>query len=833
MNDEKSMIGTDGGAYVAGDVNIAAGDFVGRDRITIGDVSASLLAISTGVQVIYQHIQRSLSEVEIAEQSEALHRRRLANALSDYIARLERQAKGTLGEQSTGNPYKALLEYDIQDTALFYGRSAESLELLEHIQRGKLILLHAGSGAGKTSLLKAGVMPRLLAAGHLPVYLRPYQTPVHAALKGVFLSGMAPDPGLAGASLYVFLRSISGLLPQRCLVVLVDQFEEVFTVQSAEARSSFVGELAPCLDDDLLPVRWVFALRGEWLSQLGSFRPHIRNPFSNEYLLRPLSREQAEEIIIQPAARRGVAYEAGLVSRLVQDLDDNGISPPQLQLVCATLFDALDGKQTITLAMYQSASGYQGILTNHLDRVLQRDIPPGQRQKARLLLEELVGPEKRRALRSRSELAEKCRWEGVASDELDGLLELLVDSHLIRVTEIGGEAERAYELVHEYLLEVIDISPAVRDRKRAEELIRQELQNWQYYGTLLPGDKFRLVAGVRELLRLNAAEQSLLFRSALQLGQDGTDWLAMLSDPAQRLALLDEACQDRQARVRRQAASLLGKQDLPGVGERLVRLAVADTDPAVRRAASLSLADLAGRRAGVIAGLLQEMESNDRERRRNARLAAAELSIKDIPAKHRPVVLATRFGPLAAAWLKWTLASALGVCLGGILDSTLGVALFDSRLTGTLGTFANLAVLGAFAGFGSGLLQWAALRGAERLPGRWIIASLLGWSAGLALDGAAGFSRPGLLFGLCVGVAQWLALRRRIPLAGLWVLAGWAGWALGLAAGEAVGPAGYRILGWLALGMTGGAVTGWLLAWLLHRSARAANRCAARRISQE
>jgi len=423
-----------------------------------------------GAQVIYQHIERALTRVEEADQAERIERQRLGEAITAHVERLQRRAEQV---QSTptitqGSPYRALLEYDIDHVAWFYGRSAATTDLLERLQRSALTVLHAESGAGKTSLLKAGIVPRLLAAGHMPLYIRPYQTPGHYAVKRALLPQLEQTPTLAITSLHDFMRRVADLLNGQQVIVLIDQFEELFTVQEARSRMEFIYELAPCLEDDLLPVRWLWALRGEWLTQLGTFRPTIKNPFGNEYLLRALTTEEAHEVIVEPVSRLGMTYEEGLVSQLIADLGEQEITPAQLQLVCSALFDERGQTATITGGLYASLGGVSGILRNHLTRVLKRDVPHDQRQAARQLLEALVTSEKRRTLRTQEDLIAELGLEDIPPEIVEAVLGQLVDSRLLRVDEIGDDQSIiAYELAHDYLLDEIELDPAVQAHKAA------------------------------------------------------------------------------------------------------------------------------------------------------------------------------------------------------------------------------------------------------------------------------------------------------------------------------------------------------------------------------
>jgi WD40 repeat protein len=491
-------------------------DQIGGDKILSGNVAGSVAAIGAGANVIYTKVERALTDIESLEQTQRFENKRLAEALTDYVHRLELQAARAKEDPGYGNPYKALLEFDIQDAALFYGRTIAIRELLAHIKRDQLTVLHAGSGLGKTSLLKAGIMPRLLADGHLPIYLRPYQTPVHMALKRALLVNVDDAPRLASISLHDFLLQATNLMSGGQLIIIIDQFEELFTVQNEQARYEFVDQLCSCLDDDLLPVRWILGIRDEWFGQLGTFRPHIRNPYANEFLLRPLTRTEAALVITQPAARRQVAYEPSLVERLMDDMGRDEIAPPHLQLVCSMLFDSLMDRMEITQAMYEEAGEAKGILRGYLYRVISRDMPQEMRAPAHRLLEALVTSEKRRALRTREDLETELSAWGYSVSMVDGVISQLTDSRLLRVEEFKLDnihSVAAYELAHDYLLEEIDLTPEVQARKAAQELITQKLPFYKREKLLLSADELSIILPQRQWLTLTEEEAALLKES--------------------------------------------------------------------------------------------------------------------------------------------------------------------------------------------------------------------------------------------------------------------------------------------------------------------------------
>ncbi|HKZ70249.1 MAG TPA: ATP-binding protein, partial [Anaerolineales bacterium] len=199
------------------------GDVVGRDKIIYN----------------LNIIQRTAAE-EVA-QTRDLERQRLAQGVSGFVQRLLAQAEKKAG---SGGPYKGLLEYRLSDSELFFGRERAIRDLMQNLGRGPLTVLHSESGTGKTSLLQAGISPRLIGAGHLPLYLRPYNVEPLLAIKRAFISDPSQTPILAAAPLRDFLRQVSDVLGlQTTLYILIDQFEELFTQLSELERGEFIREL--------------------------------------------------------------------------------------------------------------------------------------------------------------------------------------------------------------------------------------------------------------------------------------------------------------------------------------------------------------------------------------------------------------------------------------------------------------------------------------------------------------------------------------------------------------------------------------------------------------
>ncbi len=528
---------------ISGGVN-----FDTRRDVTIGEDVVGRDKIIQNIQHIYD---RALTAVDRARQAKTVEAQYLAHGVSALALRLQARASDTTGATG-GSPYRGLLEYQLSDAEIFVGRERAIRELLQHLANGPLTVLHSESGAGKTSLLQAGLAPRLIGAWHLPVYLRPYDANPALVIKRVFLSDLSQTPMLADAPLRDFLRQVSGVLgTQVTLYLLVDQFEEFFTRLDEALRNEFVRELAECLEDASLNVRWVLAVRSEYFGHLANFRPRIRNPFENDYQLKLLTRSEARLVVAAPLEKQGLGFEEGLIDQLLDDLGKEVIAPPQIQLVCATLYDGLPSEdKVITQALYQHEGAAAGILRGHLERVLSRDLPAEQRSAAKRLLESLITSEHQRIIRTHRELVDELSVRGITPQTLDVILNQLVDSRLLKVeeTEIG----LAYELAHDYLLDEIKLDPDVQARKAAQELIEQEVRTYRRYKALLSADRLQAIEPYLNDLHLTPEAQQLLNESqaAIQRERD--------KEEARRQKELDDAlklAESEQKRAEEQAQS--------------------------------------------------------------------------------------------------------------------------------------------------------------------------------------------------------------------------------------------------------------------------------------
>jgi YVTN family beta-propeller protein len=481
---EGNRVNTGGGAYVEGGVHVGRGDFVGRDQII------------NQIEVI---IERALTETEKARQAQAYEDEAVAQVVHLYARGLQRTVQRADEPAAGGRPYQGLHAYDLGDHDRFFGRSEAKATMRQKLRHDSLTVLQAESGAGKTSLIRAGLMPFLIADGHLPVWIRPYNVNPSRKLKQEFLSRVKDErlaASLRAKPLRDFLHRITAVLGGgSVLYVFVDQFEEFFAKLEKEDRDSFVEELHACLDDKGLRVHWVLSLRSEAFGDLAVFETPVHRPFANWFRLNRLSLSEATEAVTRPAESVGLSFADNLLKRMFKDLDAAGFFPPEIQIVCSALCDDSRpaGQTEITSGQYDRLGGKKGILEGYLDRVVD-ELPRNWRVPAGLLLMELVDAEQKRVQRTREELDEGLARHDIPATTIQEVLERLRDRYVISTVELGEAGEvMAYELVHDYLAGNVKLSLHDRKRKQAQELLDQGVRSFSRHRELLTENELSII----------------------------------------------------------------------------------------------------------------------------------------------------------------------------------------------------------------------------------------------------------------------------------------------------------------------------------------------------
>src|SRR5262249_33015127 len=146
----------------------------------------------------------------------------------------------------------------------FFGRDQEIRELQRKFHAARLLILHGESGTGKTSLIRAGLIPRLSPESYVPVYVRALQEPTRA-IKEAMIRQLGVDRRHLDLPLVSFLDAETAHL-SKTVVLVLDQFEEFFLRLPLEVRQPFHRELGACVAASHLDVHVIIALRDDYFS---------------------------------------------------------------------------------------------------------------------------------------------------------------------------------------------------------------------------------------------------------------------------------------------------------------------------------------------------------------------------------------------------------------------------------------------------------------------------------------------------------------------------------------------------------------------------------------
>ena len=280
------------------------------------------------------------------------------------------------------NPYKGLRAFEEADAPDFFGRDALIQQIVSRLsepgEHSRFLAVVGSSGSGKSSVVRAGVVPALR-QGALPHRTRllvavmlPGQQPMKelaAALQGVAdaEAGSLEDLQRGRRALSSALDQI--LPPGSELVLVIDQFEELFTLVEDEAlRVRFLESIATTVLQPPGRLRCLVTLRADLYDRPLHYKAFGDLVGARTQTVTPLSAEELQRAISGPAERMGVVLESGLVAQMVADVSDEPGALPLLQFALTELFEQRRGN-TMTLEAYRGVGGVSGALVRRAESV--------------------------------------------------------------------------------------------------------------------------------------------------------------------------------------------------------------------------------------------------------------------------------------------------------------------------------------------------------------------------------------------------------------------------------------------------------------------------------
>jgi formylglycine-generating enzyme required for sulfatase activity len=473
---------TDEPATQIGGVNLS--DISGGETRT-GDISADVTAgghIAGRDVVIYNYHYYAQAEVSPAPAAET----------------------AVAAEPIPANPYRGLFTFRPEHAPFFFGRESFTQSLVAAVESRRLVTVLGASGSGKSSVVFAGLVPALVNRPGEPwlfTTFRPEADPFFG-LASALIPLLEPDLGKtrqigeardlaarlrAGQSpLADYIRAIHQAQPDHRLLLIADQFEELYTLcRDPDARRAFLDLLLPAvlpspptprLPISPTPLHVVITLRADFLGQASLYRPLADALQGTTELLGPMTEAELRAAIEKPAAAQGVAFEAKLVDDLLADVGRQEGSLPLLEFALSELWQRQE-RRRLTHKAYAEIGKVEGALSRHADRAYA-SLSAVEQEQARRVLVQLVNPgagtEDTRRLATRQELGQN--WELVAR---------LATERLV-VTSAKENQQDTVEVVHEAL---IRNWPQLRQWMESDRAfltwrlgLRADLARWQEAG---------------------------------------------------------------------------------------------------------------------------------------------------------------------------------------------------------------------------------------------------------------------------------------------------------------------------------------------------------------
>lgn len=393
-------------------------------------------------------------------------------------------------------PYRGLNAFREEDAPFFYGRERFTTSLQEAVEQKPLVSLIGPSGSGKSSIVFAGLLPKMREEeGWLITSCRLGSHPFQALSSALTALQKPPlreshrlnQPQDMAAALIAGECSLPQAMDfvldhysqQQRLLLVIDQFEELYTLcPHPDKRRRFLDELLSAVQAEPERARPPYAilliLRADFMGQALAYRPFADTLQEGVLLLGPMRREELQEAIAQPAEKQGAVFEPGLVDRILDDVGEEPGYLPLLEFALTLLWERSDSGY-LTHNTYEQLGRVEGALAGYAEGVYG-DLTQDQQEKAPQIFTQLVKPgegtEDTRRIATKAEIGED-NWP---------LTRLLAD-HRLLVMGWDASGNQTVELAHEALIQRWERLQGWLATNRAfrtwQERLRAALQQWQ------------------------------------------------------------------------------------------------------------------------------------------------------------------------------------------------------------------------------------------------------------------------------------------------------------------------------------------------------------------
>ncbi|MEU7576648.1 hypothetical protein AB0B50_03465 [Streptomyces sp. NPDC041068] len=368
-----------------------------------------------------------------------------------------RLAASEAAEESAGveepeerGPYVGLAAFQPEDSAWFFGREQLTDDLVHRVRARRFLAVFGASGSGKSSLLRAGLLPRVHDAPDakgLTVLFAPGAHPLEecaarlAAVSGGSATALRRDLATDPRALHLtVLKALVDQPPDAELLLVVDQFEEVFALCSdAEERTRFITALLTAAGAANSRTRAVLGVRADFYARCAQHPDLVEALRDAQFLVGPMTTDELRRAISRPAARAACTVEGALLARVIADATGRATVLPLVSHALRETWRRRSGS-ALTLSGYEAAGGIHHALAQTAEAVYA-GLAGGQRDLARTVLLRLVaindGTDATRRRLARADLdslSEDRAGIGAVLDALAGARLITLDTDTVELT---------------------------------------------------------------------------------------------------------------------------------------------------------------------------------------------------------------------------------------------------------------------------------------------------------------------------------------------------------------------------------------------------------------
>ncbi|MBE9212932.1 hypothetical protein IQ247_09560 [Plectonema cf. radiosum LEGE 06105] len=346
------------------------------------------------------------------------------------------------------SPYKGLKTFESRDKELFFGRDNFITTLVDELEHTNLILLFGPSGSGKSSVVRAGLIPWLESkyrTGFINLTFTPDADPFDSFYTSLRNNKyQQAEVNLAREVKEETLIQVVNNLKKSSefWLIFIDQFEELFTISDEHKRREFINGLMKLSQVKLPGVKIMATMRADFLEKLSDFPQLVEATQKHRPMIVEMQRNELRLAIEQPAAHHGMIFEPGLVDKIITEVQGQAGCLPLLQYTLKLLWEeevrtGSINDRVLNASTYEDLGGVTGALQQHVDSIYD-NLSPSEKLAGQRIFLKLVGigesaesgiewkPVRRRALLSE-----------FRDDERDVLLKLVNENLLVSDADLS------------------------------------------------------------------------------------------------------------------------------------------------------------------------------------------------------------------------------------------------------------------------------------------------------------------------------------------------------------------------------------------------------------